>query len=72
MRIRILRTLATVAALSLFCMPVLAQTTGTIRGQIRDGEGAALPGVAVTATSDSRGTERSVETGAGGSFVLSS
>ena len=49
-----------------------AQTTGSIRGEIKDQEGDALPGVTVTATSDSRGVSRTTLSGAGGRFVLSS
>ncbi len=51
---------------------VWAQTTGTIRGDVRDGDGSALPGVTVSATSVARGTTRLAITGENGHFVLSS
>ncbi len=54
------------------CLPALAQTTGTIRGQIKDRDGSPLAGVRVTATSVGRGTSRTVVTGDGGSFALPS
>ena len=50
----------------------MAQTTGTIRGQIRDEEGSPLPGVTVTATSQGRGLSRTVVTGENGSYALPS
>jgi hypothetical protein len=49
-----------------------AQTTGAIRGDVTDGEGAALPGVTIAATSESRGTTRTTATDADGGFSLSS
>jgi outer membrane receptor protein involved in Fe transport len=49
-----------------------AQTTGTIRGLARDQEGAVVPGVAVTARSESRGTSRTSITSEQGYFVLAS
>ena len=50
----------------------LAQTTGSIRGQIKDKEGTPLPGVTVTVTSVGRGTSRTVLSGATGSYALPS
>ncbi len=49
-----------------------AQTTGDIRGQVRDANGDPLPGVTVTATIEDRGVSRTTITGVGGSFVMSS
>ena len=54
------------------CLPALAQTTGTIRGLIKDADGNPLPGVTVTATNVGRGTSRTVVTGDGGAFALPS
>jgi len=51
-------------------LPAVAQTTGTIRGHIKDGEGNALPGVTVTVTSLGRGISRSAISGETGSFAL--
>jgi len=72
MRTHFLSTLTRIVVLSLICVPAMAQTTGSIRGQIVGLEGSPLPRVIVTATSDSRGTTRSVETSEGGAFVLTS
>jgi len=47
-----LRMAAAVAAAWLFlCAPAIAQTGGSLRGQVTDEQGAVLPGVTVTATS---------------------
>jgi len=72
MRKLILSTLTGVAVLCFVCLPALAQTTGTIRGQIKDADGGPLPGVTVTATSQGRGTSRTVVSGKTGSFALPS
>jgi len=65
-----LRTLTGAAALCLVCLPALAQTTGSIRGQIKDEQGNPLPGVTVTVTSQGRGTSHTVVTGDAGSFAV--
>lgn len=67
-----IRTLWTFLLLLALAASATAQTTGTIRGQARDQEGRALPGVTVTATSDSRGTSRATVSGDNGHFILSS
>ena len=72
MRKLVLSTLTGVAVLCFVCLPALAQTTGSIRGQIKDADGKPLPGVTVTATSVGRGTSRTVVTGDGGNFALPS
>jgi hypothetical protein len=72
MRKLVLSTLTGVAMFCFVCVPALAQTTGTIRGQIKDADGSPLAGVAVTATSVGRGTSRTAVTGDGGSFALPS
>ena len=72
MRKRVLGTLVGAAMLCFVCSPALAQTTGTIRGQVKDGDGQPLPGVTVTATSVGRGTARTVVTGDGSFFALPS
>ena len=51
---------------------VAAQTTGDIRGEVRDANGDGLPGVMVTATIEDRGVSRTTITGVGGNFVISS
>lgn len=55
-----------------FSATLAAQTTGDIRGEVRDANGDALPGVTVTATIEDRGVSRTTIAGAGGRFVLSS
>ena len=72
MRTLFLSTLAGVVVLCVVCTPVLAQTTGTIRGQIKDADGDPLPGVTVTVTSQGRGTSRTVVTGETGAYALPS
>jgi len=51
---------------------VAAQTTGDIRGEVRDANGDGLPGVTVAATIEDRGVSRTTITGVGGRFVISS
>ncbi len=58
--------------LLLFAAGAAAQTTGDIRGQVRDANGDGLPGVMITATIEDRGLSRTTMTGVGGNFVLSS
>jgi hypothetical protein len=72
MRKLVLSTLTGVAMFCFVCSPALAQTTGTIRGQIKDADGSPLAGVTVSATSVGRGTSRTVVTGDGGYFALPS
>ena len=69
--LRILGVLVLVLQLGLAASAV-AQTTGTIRGQIKDQSGDPLPGVTVTATNVGRGTTRTVVTGENGSYSLPS
>ena len=63
-----------------FCLVVLsglagatsswAQQTGTLAGVVRDAQGAVLPGVTVTATSDALLGARTSPTGATGTYLL--
>lgn len=62
------RTFALAAALA--AAVASAQTTGTIHGVVKDGSGAALPGVAVTAVHQETGLRRTVSTDTEGAFVL--
>ncbi|MDQ2979041.1 MAG: TonB-dependent receptor [Acidobacteriota bacterium] len=61
-------------ALFLFAAGLLAQATGTttgdVRGRVADQEGAALPGVVVSATSQDRGLARSDTSLSDGSFTI--
>ncbi len=50
----------------------VAQTTGSLKGVVRDQEGAPLPGVLVTATSETRGVARSAVTSPTGSYAMTS
>jgi outer membrane receptor protein involved in Fe transport len=64
------RRLVTALALSAVALSAGAKTTtGTIRGDVRDPDGAALPGVTITVTGE-RGVERTVATGASGSYLI--
>ncbi|MYJ26354.1 MAG: carboxypeptidase regulatory-like domain-containing protein [Holophagales bacterium] len=69
---RALRILATSAFALTVAVSAAAQTTGDIRGQVRDANGDGLPGVMVTATIEDRGVSRTTITGVGGNFVISS
>ena len=51
--------------------PVDAQTTASIRGTIRDEQGAVLPVVSVTITNEETGAVRELTTGADGSYHAS-
>ena len=46
------------------------QTTATLRGQVRDAQGAAVPSATVTVSSRSTGLSRTVPTNSDGSFVV--
>ena len=59
------------AALLLIAVPATAQTTGSIRGQVVDAQGAHLPGVTVRVTGDLIRGERMSITGENGSFHFS-
>ena len=69
---RALRILTTSAFALTVAASAAAQTTGDIRGQVRDANGEGLPGVTVTATIEDRGVSRTTITGVGGNFVISS
>ena len=69
---RTLRILTTSAFALMVAASAAAQTTGDIRGQVRDANGEGLPGVMVTATIEDRGVSRTTITGVGGNFVISS
>ncbi|MCY3972265.1 MAG: TonB-dependent receptor [Acidobacteria bacterium] len=69
---RALRILATSAFALTVAASAAAQTTGDIRGQVRDANGDGLPGVTVTATIEDRGVSRTTIAGVGGKFVISS
>lgn len=56
----------------LLCLPVpvLAQATGAINGQVTDESGSVMPGVTVEATSEGTGSVRTVVTGSDGFYTL--
>ena len=55
----------------LFVVPAaFAQGTGTIHGTVKDPSGLAIPGAAVKATLESRGTQRTATTDTRGDYVL--
>jgi hypothetical protein len=54
------------------CGSVYAQTTATLSGEVKDPQGALLPGATVKVHSIATGAERSVTTGSSGDFVLPS
>ncbi|MGH9465276.1 MAG: TonB-dependent receptor domain-containing protein [Thermoanaerobaculia bacterium] len=66
------RFLLLLAAVLALAPPAGAQTTtGTIRGEVTDADGAALPGVTITVTGE-RGVERVVVSGGNGSYLIAS
>ena len=71
-RVTLSRVLPAALSIAAFAGAVAAQTTGDIRGQVRDANGDGLPGVMVTATIEDRGLSRTTIAGAGGRFVMSS
>ena len=70
--IRTSRTLGVLVLQLALATSAVAQTTGSIRGQIIDEEGNPLPGVTVTATSVGRGTSRTAVSGESGAYALPS
>lgn len=56
----------------LLCLPVpvLAQATGAITGQVTDESGSVMPGVTVEATSEGTGSVRTAVTGSDGFYTL--
>ena len=62
-----------VLLLSFSAFDALAQTSGTgaLTGTITDASGAVVPGVAVTATNNDTGQQRTAKTGADGAYTLS-
>ncbi len=69
---RLGRFLALACFMAALAGTAVAQTTGDIRGEVRDANGDGLPGVTVTATVEDRGLSRTTIAGAGGRFVMSS
>jgi outer membrane receptor protein involved in Fe transport len=55
---------------SVLCASLFAQTTGDIRGTVKDPSGAFVPNARVTATLPSSGTERVAKTGNTGEFTV--
>src|SRR5271155_1981398 len=63
--------LALVCAMALWTVATVAQTTGVIRGEVRDPSGALVLNANVTATLSGTNTERSATTSADGTFEIS-
>src|SRR5262245_45610381 len=67
---RLLLSLAAIAVILSFPLPGAAQTTsGTIRGDVTNAEGTALPGVTITVTG-AQGVERVVVSGENGAYLI--
>jgi Carboxypeptidase regulatory-like domain len=64
------RALAAVCLVALFAFAAGAQTTGAIRGEVRDPSGALIPSAAVTATLLGTDTSRATATGADGAYEI--
>ena len=68
---RTVRCISTVAvSLLLASAPAWAQATAQLSGTVRDGSGAVLPGVTVTATQTDTGFTRTVVTEGSGTYVM--
>src|SRR5688572_26032826 len=69
MSLRVNRLFTVFLCTLLFVLPLSAQTiTGTVRGQVTDSSGAALPGVTVTIRNMDTGSERVVITNDDGNY----
>src|SRR5260370_40173592 len=62
------RPLSIVLAWLLLCAPVVAQTLGTITGEVKDSTGAVLPGVTVTAVNKATNATRTTTSNGVGLF----
>ncbi|MGH9532463.1 MAG: carboxypeptidase regulatory-like domain-containing protein [Terriglobales bacterium] len=67
---RFCRTLALAVATFVFLLPAAAQTSGTLRGTVKDPSDAVVPNAKVTATQQATKVTRSANTDAAGSFVF--
>src|ERR1700730_290125 len=64
----------TLGAMTLVCLwstTLLAQTTATVAGTVKDTQGGVIPGAAVTLLSEARGTSLEAVTNTDGDFVFS-
>ncbi len=64
------RTLALALATLVLMVPAAAQTSGTLRGTVKDPSGAVVPNAKITATQQATKVTRSASSDAGGSFVF--
>jgi hypothetical protein len=70
-RSRMLLLVLAVIAMALFGVrPLLAQSTGTIRGTVADNTGASIPNATITITSSATGLTRTLESNGTGAFVF--
>ncbi|MGH9555774.1 MAG: carboxypeptidase regulatory-like domain-containing protein [Terriglobales bacterium] len=67
---RFCRTFALAVASFLLALPAAAQTSGTLRGTVKDPSDAVVPNAKVTATQQATKVTRSANTDAAGSFVF--
>jgi len=72
---RLIRRSSLAAAVASFLLtplaPVVGQTTsGSVGGSVRDGQGAPIPGAAVTLLCPRRGTSQTLKAGPSGDFVF--
>ncbi len=64
-------TLATAVGIMCAIVPMLAQTSSTVAGTVKDAQGGIIPGATVTLISEARGTTFEGQSGATGDFVIS-
>ncbi len=62
---------ATVVAIMYAIAPMLAQTSSTVAGTVKDEQGGIIPGATVTLVSEARGTTFEGQSGGTGDFVIS-
>ena len=64
------RSVLTVLAWALMCAPGLAQTQGTITGDVKDASGAVIPGATVTAQNTSTNATREGHSNEAGAYTF--
>lgn len=67
---RFFSAVAGILALGLWAATALAQTTGTLRGTVKDPTGAVIPGAQVTATQEGTNLPRTTASDAGGDYAF--
>ena len=64
------RSMSTVLVWFITCVPCMAQTLGTITGEVKDGSGAIIPGATVTVTNTGTNASREMPSNASGIYTF--